>query len=396
MAITTVGLSSTFIRERGLECHPPGMYELSEMETLGYTERGDNPKESREIPRPRIGNPTNQALQWTYSEVHVENAGPVTPKVAICTGGAVAAGSPWQQEFRHYNSGSARYPLDNDEPPSWRNALLAKVGDLKMDLGTYLVEGKETVDLFVDTSHRLKEAYQCVAKRKTSSCRRFKKALFGDGSASKTTRKAAEVTLLANFGLLPLISDLGEAVQQLISRSSQPVYHRVVATTRAEGQRVQQWINQQSGSRSGAFMDWRWQWETSQRAVLWLQMQPGYSEDFSPGNPLSVLYEGIPFSFVLDWMIPVGDYLTALTALRGIDVVECTLTQKKRVTGADLSTNAGWTLQKPGRWKYADFRRDIIPGSSITPELPSLAPSTSWTSVVNATALLRVLHHDVR
>jgi hypothetical protein len=37
-------------------------------------------------------------------------------------------------------------------------------------------------------------------------------------------------------------------------------------------------------------------------------------------NPLVVAWELIPFSFVADWFIQVGDYLTALTALQGLTV----------------------------------------------------------------------------
>lgn len=38
-------------------------------------------------------------------------------------------------------------------------------------------------------------------------------------------------------------------------------------------------------------------------------------------NPLSIAWEAVPFSFVLDWFIPVGNVLSALTATAGLKLV---------------------------------------------------------------------------
>lgn len=36
-------------------------------------------------------------------------------------------------------------------------------------------------------------------------------------------------------------------------------------------------------------------------------------------NPLEVAWELVPFSFVVDWMLPIGDYLSNMSALHGIE-----------------------------------------------------------------------------
>lgn len=38
-------------------------------------------------------------------------------------------------------------------------------------------------------------------------------------------------------------------------------------------------------------------------------------------NPLQVAWETVPFSFMLDWLLPVGDFLEALDAVRGLDFI---------------------------------------------------------------------------
>lgn len=45
-------------------------------------------------------------------------------------------------------------------------------------------------------------------------------------------------------------------------------------------------------------------------------------------NPLNVAWELIPFSFIADWFLPVGDMLNSLSALQGYEVVDsCTSTK---------------------------------------------------------------------
>lgn len=55
-------------------------------------------------------------------------------------------------------------------------------------------------------------------------------------------------------------------------------------------------------------------------------------------NPFDVLWEATPWSFVVDWFLPVGDYLSSLTALKGIDLIDPSVTKRAdwRVRGATL------------------------------------------------------------
>lgn len=46
-------------------------------------------------------------------------------------------------------------------------------------------------------------------------------------------------------------------------------------------------------------------------------------------NPLGVLWESVPFSFVVDWFLPVGDWISALTALNGVSFKEVSVVRAK-------------------------------------------------------------------
>jgi hypothetical protein len=54
-------------------------------------------------------------------------------------------------------------------------------------------------------------------------------------------------------------------------------------------------------------------------------------------NPLSIAWEVIPFSFVVDWFIPVGQVLEACTATMGLSFVD-----------SWTSEHLGYTLQSKG------------------------------------------------
>jgi hypothetical protein len=48
----------------------------------------------------------------------------------------------------------------------------------------------------------------------------------------------------------------------------------------------------------------------------WDEMAFKTADDWGMTNPLSIAWELVPFSFVVDWALPIGDYLNALTAAK--------------------------------------------------------------------------------
>lgn len=68
-------------------------------------------------------------------------------------------------------------------------------------------------------------------------------------------------------------------------------------------------------------------------------------EQFGLANPTAVAWELVPFSFVADWFVGIGDYLAAQTALLGLEVLDggtsqlSVRTYTTRVTGVN-----------PGAW----------------------------------------------
>lgn len=105
-------------------------------------------------------------------------------------------------------------------------------------------------------------------------------------------------------------------------------------------------------------------------------------------NPASVVWELIPFSFVVDWFIPVGAWLSSFTDLQGLEVTRAYTTVFIRLKGhLDYSRN-------DGNYTRADYlgwgmKRSVgLTGPSFTLPSFSLSPTRALTAISLLTQFL--------
>lgn len=114
-------------------------------------------------------------------------------------------------------------------------------------------------------------------------------------------------------------------------------------------------------------------------------------------NPLAVAWEVIPYSFVVDWFIPVGTYLNSLDYAFGLVFKRGSLSSKGE---------GNWTIgTKPGRYAgggisqtwsggsfvaKSNYFERVIMGDFPSVPAPRFTDPTSLRRVANALALLRV------
>jgi hypothetical protein len=78
---------------------------------------------------------------------------------------------------------------------------------------------------------------------------------------------------------------------------------------------------------------------------------------FGLSNPLTVAWEIIPFSFVVDWFLPIGDALKGLTAFSGLEFHDGWITRK------DYSMAKGRVdLKSFSSGGVSNFRRGSVEG----------------------------------
>jgi hypothetical protein len=106
---------------------------------------------------------------------------------------------------------------------------------------------------------------------------------------------------------------------------------------------------------------------------------------FGITNPLLLAWELIPYSFVVDWLFPVGRFLSSLDALNGISDL--------RVQTSCWEEHSIFFFGKYGgsaEFHGTRYNRNGVQGSLALPKL-SYEPSDSLKAVANGLALLTQL-----
>lgn len=110
-------------------------------------------------------------------------------------------------------------------------------------------------------------------------------------------------------------------------------------------------------------------------------------------NPALVAWESVPWSFVVDWVLPVGDWLESLSALHGLIISNASVTTRSEVTGTMRIERSrypnDYRIVQHGAIKVSNFKMHRGLGID-TPPPPSFdSDFLSPLRGLNAIALLR-------
>jgi hypothetical protein len=217
---------------------------------------------------------------------------------------------------------------------------LLKAKDMKVNLPVLFGEGRKTVDLLMETAGKVYGAYRDVRRG------RFGKA--AERLGIKGPKGAAGNWLSYKYGWLPLLQD----VKGLAELAAQQTVGRPPRFTVKSRKTARQVFNslQSNGVTSSPFSAKNrcsGEVEHVGKAGLLLQVNVGFSPLASQvgiTDPALVVWEMVPFSFVFDWFVSVGDWLTVRTALTGLTVLTGFTSTQRDIKGT--STLVDW----PNDW----------------------------------------------
>lgn len=193
-------------------------------------------------------------------------------------------------------------------------------------------ERKQSVDMIADRANQMRRAWKAL---RAGNFRRFKRELGitpNKRDSWSRPKDAAKLWLEYWFGWSPLISDIHNAVDILQSQGP-----KTSAFGRATVRNPYQLIGRPSNN-----PDWAWQYDVPDwrfRALVQADVQVTNKNLFRADqlgliNPASVAWEVIPFSFLVDWFIPVSDFLEEWTAYAGLTFSNAFTTQSRFGTGS--------------------------------------------------------------
>jgi len=223
---------------------------------------------------------------------------------------------------------------------------LASLKDQRVNLGVALAEAQQTADFVGSSALKLGRA----AKHALDGD--FKRALSGLGV--KRWRDYPKGWLGYNYAALPLLGDIYGSLDALNNRRDLTEW---VITVKGVSNHIQQKstvYHPQPNMFSGCYLN-----DTQRRGYFTrLDYYPGntfLSTLSSAGvtNPLEVIWEKVPFSFVVDWLVPVGDWLSTMDAALGFKFLSGSTTMRLESTRSIVVANE--PVNPPYRCKFAKF-----------------------------------------
>jgi len=196
--------------------------------------------------------------------------------------------------------------------------------------------------------------------------------------------EVSSAQLAVQYGIKPVVSDLYAAYGALQSslNAAEPIF-RV-----ASGDSDTMKIDRTFGSFRHVGLYTR-----SQRATAYFKWKPT-ADPIKLGNPAEWAWELIPFSFIVDWGLPLGDYIGSFDSLSDVDFVSGTLTTKDRIDIDRIEHIDGDYLSHvDGAASYRSHARTVLNSIPLA-DFPRFDLGLTVTRVTNALALLHQFSSD--
>jgi len=272
-------------------------------------------------------------------------------KIAYLTGGSTLYSSPILDDL--------------SSQKLWAAKLRDKLSVQKVNLGSSLAEYRESVRMFVKTAHALHNAYGVLRgrlpRKKLRAC------------------SVPAAVLQYNFGVAPLVGDLYSSVEALRFRLNKPLRRKLSVGVK---------VGRDKPFTYGPHSYFDVECVYKERAKISYELNPSQylSQDFDFGNPVEWAWELIPFSFVVDWAIPIGSWLGRLDALQGVGDINGTVTIRRDNRWKYVSVDSK-TYESPGTYHGVTYKRSVITTIPMPP-FPKWSPSLSWRRAINGVSLL--------
>lgn len=281
---------------------------------------------------------------------------------------------------------------DANEDIKLLGKLREEIAGSDFNLGVTLGESPKALDMITEHSKRIYLFYKNFRK---GSFRRASDELFGGRKEVKRPSRAMASNFLAmKYGWLPLLSDVHSGAQFLAHNYNAPRVFRVVATRRLKDNGetsydAPYWVHN-TGCTVMANLE-----KVESKRIVALLTEVNVPQLAGLNDPLSVAWELVPYSFVIDWFIPVGNWLSARglsQSLSGTYVT--TYVNRQRLNYFWVKNQGGgngkFTRRCEGTWSRVEMSRSVsntlpVP---IRPHFKALGDTLSWSRALTSVALL--------
>jgi hypothetical protein len=219
-------------------------------------------------------------------------------------------------------------------------ALVSKLADKvkghQVNLGVNLAEMREFVPMVTGNLLKLAKAMRALKHGDFATAARQL------GARKKTSKlKATDISgrwLELQYGWLPSLSDIYEGSKAFEALSNGPRKSTVVVS--------RQKVNRFNASTSPSYMSAMATHKLKRYITYEMREELSAPRQIGLLDPLTVGWEILPFSFVVDWSLPIGTYLEALGVIPFLNGRFLQTTVSKLTGFEDVQ----WVLDPHGKW----------------------------------------------
>jgi hypothetical protein len=235
------------------------------------------------------------------------------------------------------NTGSDPYPCRtgvtyttevNDAIAGCRQRALLKFSEHSVDLSVAYAERQKTANFVTDVMKKVRNIAKKARRMANRSNRRTSNSgLSGKKKATKRWASFADAWMSYRYAWTPLVLDVYDAIEAIENRDN-GTYNRYLVSKRS-GKRLRTVSsNTQNSSIGVCYPAFTYTLSRVGKETVTTDVKVRYDAyltgasykrlvDVGVTNPYTTLWELMPYSFVVDWFLGVGDFLEGCNALAG-------------------------------------------------------------------------------
>jgi len=260
-------------------------------------------------------------------------------------------------------------------PPSidWQVKLRLAVKDQKVNMAQTVAEYRQTQDLFANVARDVVKVFHGLRRGDIKSVFETLKI-----KPRQLRGTLANRWLELRYGWMPLLQDLHGSVEELKLAMQRPRFQVIVKTMKETTEETRD-LGQMPDGTHGTLWG---SWTVRAKVKAYLRIDSHLETRLGITNPMNLAWELLPYSFVIDWLIPIGDWLNSLDAGIGLTDIYGTVSWRNRYLSTSTFGSQIYVIE--------EYSRSVFTALPDAP-LPRWSPSVGWGRVANAIALLTQL-----
>lgn len=192
----------------------------------------------------------------------------------------------------------------NNDKLAIMSKLIERVKSHDFNLAVNAAQGRQLVDMVASNLRKMTRSLVALKRGDFATAARQ----LGVSTKKKSALKTTDISgrwLELQYGWLPSLSDTFEAAKAFEAISNGPRTMRVSSAKKRS----------RTTTESNGIVLWGWDSHSSYRISVELAEEMEAERQLGLTDPLSVVWELTPYSFVLDWFLPIGEYLSVLAQI---------------------------------------------------------------------------------